>query len=176
MSKLKKSRLWLMIGVPGSGKSTWIKNHRSLFAEESAVISRDEIRFSMVKEDEEYFSKEKEVFAEYVAQTIKSLENNVDTILDATHLNGSSRGKILRALKDNLNGVEINAIVIDTPLDRTIKQNDMREGREFVPISVIRRMNCQMTLPTLAEGFDHIYIYEEVNGKVKYQIIEKGVD
>lgn len=165
-----------MCGIPGSGKSTWLKNHRSYFAEESAIISRDEIRFNMLEDGDDYFAKEKEVWTEYVAQTINSLKFNVDTILDATHLNEGSRAKILKAIKNHLEDVEINIIVIHPTLDVAISQNNQREGRSFVPLSVIRRMNSQMTLPTLEEGFDHIYIYEEENGKIKYQIIEKGAD
>ena len=70
-------------------------------------------------------------------------------------------------------GVEINVIVINVDLGTALERNEMREGRSHVPESAIIRMNSQMTLPTLDEGFDHIYIYEEENGKIKYQIIEK---
>ena len=174
MGKLKKSRLWLMVGVPGSGKTTWIQNHRKFFAEDNAVISRDQIRFSLLGENDEYFSKEDEVWLEYVKQAKNSISTNVDTILDATHLNASSRGKILRALKDVLKNVEINVIVIDVDLNTALERNELREGRSYVPRGIIRRMALQFTIPTLEEGFDHIYIYKEENGKVKYQIIEKG--
>ena len=60
------TKLWVMCGVPGTGKSTWIKNNLSKFEGEVEVISRDEIRFSMVSEGEEYFSKEDEVFKEFI--------------------------------------------------------------------------------------------------------------
>lgn len=165
-----------MVGVPGAGKSTWLQTHKSYFAEDSAIISRDEIRFAMLEEGDDYFSKEKEVWTEYVARTKESLKFNTDTILDATHLNEASRGKVLNSLKGQLENVEINAIVIHPTLNIAIEQNNMREGRSFVPLSIIRRMNTQMTLPTLDEGFDHIYIYEKEGDKVKYQILEKGAE
>lgn len=137
------------------------------------MISRDEIRFSLLGENDEYFSKEDEVWSEYVRQAKESINTNVDTILDATHLNASSRGKILCALKDVLKNVEINVIVIDVDLNTALERNELREGRSYVPRGVIRRMASQFTIPTLEEGFDHIYIYKEEDGKVKYQIIEK---
>ena len=162
-----------MAGTPGSGKSTWIENHKSYFSSSMEVISRDKIRFSLLKENEPYFSKENEVWKEYVNQAITSIENNADTILDATHLNASSRGKILRTLRNHLNEVEVNVIVISVPLETAIERNNRREGLSFVPLSALKRMYSQMTLPTLEEGFDHIYIYSEENGKAKYQVIEK---
>ena len=173
MENLKKARLWLMCGIPGSGKSTWIQNHKNYFSTSCKIVSRDAIRFSLLKEGENYFSKEKETWNEYVRQAKESLKENVDTILDATHLNEPSRGKILRALGDDIKDVEINAIVIDTTLGTALERNEQREGLAYVPPSAIERMSSQMTLPTLEEGFDHIYIHEEVNGKIKYQIIER---
>jgi len=173
MDKLRKHRLWLMCGIPGSGKSTWIKTHKHYFSENMAIISRDAIRFALLGEKDAYFSKEKEVWAEYINQSINSLENNTDTILDATHINESSRGKILRALGEHLKDVEINAILINTDVKTAIERNNLREGLALVPETAIKNMYSQLTFPTLEEGFDHIYIYEEENGKVRYNIIEK---
>ena len=65
----------------------------------------------------------------------------------------------MRALGKSLKDIEVNAIVMRTPLDIVIKQNSQREGREFVPESVIRQMNSQFTIPTEEEGFTHIYFY-----------------
>ena len=174
MEVLKKARLWLMCGVPGSGKSTWVQNHKNFFAEKVAIISRDEIRFSLLKEDDNYFSKEKEVWNEYIAKAKKSLKENTDTVLDATHLNEKSRGKILRALGNSLKGVEINIIVINSGLKRALEQNNLRTGLSLVPSDQIKRMYSSMTIPTIEEGFDNIYIYEEKDGKVKYEIVNKG--
>ena len=50
--------LWLMCGAPGSGKSWFAKN--ILKTDDTwQYISRDEIRFSLIKEGEDYFGKEK---------------------------------------------------------------------------------------------------------------------
>ena len=175
MEKLKKRRLWLLAGIPGAGKTTWIANHKHFFAEDYKVVSRDKIRFELLDtygDANGYFSNEKEVWERYVAEAKISLNDNTDTILDATHINEASRGKILRAIGSYLKDVEVNIIVINVTLGTALERNEMREGRAHVPESAIRRMASQMTLPSLEEGFDHIYIYEEENGKVKYQILE----
>ena len=43
----------MMCGIPGSGKSTYVENHRG---EHDLHVSRDLIRFSMLGEKEEYFA------------------------------------------------------------------------------------------------------------------------
>ena len=166
MERLKRKKLFLMIGIPGSGKSTFIQTHKDKFTGTVKVISRDKIRFSMLGNNDDYFSKENEVWNEFVNQAKQSLQENDNTILDATHINISSRTRILRALKDNLKDVEICAIVIKTDLDTAIKQNNMREGRALVPEIAIRRMYHSFYYPDLEEGFDTIYIYDGKNKKI----------
>ena len=122
-----KKKLWIMVGAPGSGKSTWIKDRINTFKGSCAVVSRDKIRFALLDEGDDYFSKEKLVWEEYIKAAKAALFLNDNTFLDATHLNETSRTKILRALKDSLKDVEINAIVIKPSLDIILKQNNMRE-------------------------------------------------
>lgn len=146
------------MGIPGSGKTTWIHNHLD---EHTVWVSRDDVRFSMVAENEEYFSKEKQVFKEYVRRINNALENGYNVFADATHLNKASRNKLLTAINPELN-IEVDVIWIKTPLENCIRQNSNREGtRSFVPISVICRMNSQIEAPEFEEGIKKIYIVEE---------------
>lgn len=150
------SKLFLMCGFPGSGKSTYLKNH---CGDNDVIVSRDAIRFSMVAEDEEYFAKEKEVFAEFCKQISENLAVGYNVFADATHLNAASRKKVI----DNVTGYDmIGAIVIDTSLTEALKRNSNRTGREFVPPSVIRRMAAQFEFPDITENFDVVY---EVKGE-----------
>lgn len=153
------TKLWIMCGVPGLGKSTWIKNNLSKFKGTVKVVSRDEIRFSMVAEDEEYFSKENEVYNEFIKQIKEGIDICDNVIVDATHLNEGSRSKLLRNLNRSLVGVEVNAIVLRANVEIALERNEKRTGtRSFVPRSVIRRMNSQFTMPSFEEGFDNIHV------------------
>ena len=159
MENLKKKKLWLICGIPGLGKSTWSLNHKNFFEGRGDIVSRDIIRFSLLKEGENYFSHEKEVLTEYVESAKASLKCNDDTILDATHLNSPSRAKILRALKDNLKDVEINVIFFTGKTSTALERNANRIGLTFVPPEQIKAMAKKVELPFVEEGFDNIYIY-----------------
>ena len=158
--------LFVLVGVSGSGKSTLAKKIAKELGASAKIISRDEIRFSMVAEDEEYFSKENEVFKEFIRQIKESLNTNQNTIVDATHLNCGSRTKLLRAIGADLEGAAVYAVVVLNDLEIIFKQNRERKGRAYVPESVIKNMYATFEAPTLEEGFKEIMFYK--NGELKY--------
>lgn len=159
--------LIMFCGVPGSGKSTEARRMAgSLAARNLAVehISRDELRFSMISNESEYFSKEKEVFSKFVEKMNNSLNKNDCTIIDATHISKVSRAKILRRVEDPAN-VRLLVLYLTTPLDVCVRQNDLRTGRERVPHEVIEKMVEQFEDPTEKEfakfGFDSVEVWEK---------------
>lgn len=159
------SALIMVMGIPGADKSTYIKH---LMQKDEVYVSRDEIRFSIVKEGEEYFSKETEVFNQFIATINEALEDDKVVWADATHLNEKSRLKVLNALKVRPDLLEI--IWIDTDLNTAIEQNNLRKGtRAFVPPSVIRRMSAQLRKPKFHEGN---FTFDVIGIKRSNQVIE----
>ena len=150
------SKLVIMCGVPGSGKSTWIQNTFP----DIAPISRDAIRFEILDErGGDYFAYENEVFEKFIHQIIGSLVVDEITIADATHLNKKSRAKVLNKVAKFAD--EIECVWLDTELDTAIERNELREGRARVPRGVIRRMYFSTEEPRLEEGFNKITIIKE---------------
>lgn len=135
--------LYLMVGIPGSGKSTYVKNFQTEHG--GVIISRDEIRFSMIDIHGDYFAKEKQVFATFVQKIQEALKENDIVYADATHISEQSREKLLKAL--DLTGVSVRAIVLQTPLRDCIYFNSLRTGIKKVPKGVIRRMHYQLEDP-----------------------------
>lgn len=92
---MKQKNLWIMSGIPGSGKSTWLKNR---WPQCGCVVSRDALRFQMLNDDESYFAKEESVWHAFVKAITLSLRDYDDVYADATHLGPGSRKKLLRQL------------------------------------------------------------------------------
>lgn len=135
--------LKVLVGIPGSGKSYWANKETKHLEEDgytTAIISRDAVRFSMVKEEEDYFSREKEVFAEFIRQINEAMELGIDYVfVDATHISPASRRKLLTRLRHDKN-TRLSFQVFETPVEVCIARNAKREGRARVPDSAIHNM------------------------------------
>lgn len=180
--------LLLMCGIPGSGKSTVAKGllKQAEFTDETITyISRDDIRFEMLKGTEDYeaafsnrdtatteeeieyiqrhyFSKEDEVYAKFIEKIKEGLASSDLTIADATHLSAGARSKLLRALGKSLKGIEVNILVMDIPLMDALAQNENRKGTiTYVPPKTIINMYKSFTKPEFDEGFTNIYYWSK---------------
>lgn len=146
--------LYLTVGVPGSGKSTFCEKMVG------KRVSRDAIRFSMIDDNDEYFQKEKDVWREYVRQIQEEINANNTVIADATHLNKKSRQKLLNAL--DLKDYVVFVLYFDVSLSTCLARNAKRTGRENVPKDVVTNMYSHMTEPTLEED-DRYYMILSIN-------------
>lgn len=142
--------LYLMCAPSGAGKSYIAKKFKAAEPEKVNYISRDEIRFSLLKEGEDYFKHEKEVFKTFCKETQRSLLHYDVTIADATFLTPGSRLKFLNRLR-GLKDVDVIVIRVEASLDQCLERNKKRKGRAFVPESVIRRQFIQFMPPTEEE-------------------------
>lgn len=141
--------LWIMCGAPASGKS-WFAKNKLMKDSNWDYISRDEVRFSMIKDDEEYFSHETAVFNKFVEKIAIALDWGHDNVIaDATHLNWGSRRKLLQALSKNcvLEDVDVIPVVIDAKLKDIFEHNKLRNGRARVPEETIRKMYSSISDP-----------------------------
>lgn len=158
--------LVLMMGVPGSGKTTYAKK---MMGDYDIYVSRDEIRFELVKEDEPYFSKEDEVLQTFIRTINDALPiAQRYVIADATHLNMGSRAKILKNLHNKPDNIYV--VYVAVSLQTALERNAQRKGRALVPESSIKNMYKSISLPRKEEGID-MTLWLNEDGTTKEVII-----
>lgn len=159
-------RLFIMMGAPGCGKSTWCKNY---IQKGDVYISRDEIRFGMLKDGDDYFSKEKAVYKEFIKQINEALRNDDDVYVDQTSLNRAARAKLLNSLEVRPDSITI--VYIKEPLKVILERNAQRSGRALVPESAVINMYNSIELPTTEEGITWLWTVE--NGKINMKFLQR---
>lgn len=152
------SKLYIMMGIPGSGKSTWCEENIS---NKDNYVSRDRVRFGLLKAGDSYFSKENEVYKEFVNIINRKLMTNKEVYVDQTSLDSRARRKLLNSLQ--VKPDEVHVIWLKTPLQKSLLYNAKRKGLERVPDHSIIQMHSRLERPTWSEGIKYLHIIE--NGK-----------
>ena len=150
-------KCYQLIGVPASGKSTWISNQD--WVKDCVTVSTDEFVEDWARECGSTYS---EVFADYMpravelmaAKVVRAREAGKDIIWDQTSTTQISRTRKFNMLPD----YEHIAIVFKTPEKRELERRlASRPGKE-IPAYVIEQMIDGWQDPTEEEGFKEIWI------------------
>lgn len=157
---MKKNKLYIMVGIPGSGKSTYAR-YIIMNNENTCWISRDGIRLSLLTVNDNYFAKENQVYKNFVLQINNELKAGRDVIADATHINSKSRYKLFNKLHIDRTKTTVIGIYMNLPLETCLERNKIRKGnRAIVPPHEIHNMYLRMEPPTYNEPFDYIYTFD----------------
>lgn len=139
-------RIVITVGLPGSGKSTYLKRRRI------NAISSDEIR-RLIADNPKDQTIHRQVFATIrylIRQRIAA--GRPITYVDATHLTRWERRPYVRLARRY--GCKLEALLFDPPLEVCLQRNTRRRRR--VPERVIRKMARRMQPPTIEEGFSKV--------------------
>jgi predicted kinase len=148
-----------MIGVPGSGKSTWIKNQD--WALGLTVVSTDSFVEDYAKTQGKTYS---EVFDDYMPTAVDLMskvvvharEHGHDIIWDQTSTTVKSRARKFRMLPD----YEHIAVVFKTPEKEELARRLASRTGKNIPDHVMRSMINHFEMPTEEEGFREIWYAE----------------
>lgn len=158
-----KPILYMLCGPSGCGKSTWARNfmiEEDRKEHDVRYVSRDEIRFSMLKEGEDYFAHEKDVVRKFTGTIQATLVDGFDVIADATHLTQFSRRKLTQIIDMLYTDYHIIMVVFTSDPEVCVERNKARTGRANVPENVIRNMCRDFRVPTYDEDERIIDIWE----------------
>ena len=152
--KINYPTLYILIGVPGSGKSTYAKELCEKSERGVALVSSDEIR-KWLFGNESCQANPKLVF-DTAHEAIKNqLSCGYDVVFDATNIYKHNREKLIKKIMFKVTKpVRFVAIYFDTPIETCIARQELRERK--VPTKVIEKMARQIDKPTFEEGFDII--------------------
>ncbi len=128
-----------MVGLQGSGKSTWVGEH---LAATHAVVSKDHWPNARRRE-----ARQRRVVAELLAE-------GHSVVVDNTDPTPEDRAPLVAAARTA--GVAVRAVWLDTPLPICAARNGARDGRARVPPAGLYGTAARLVPPSTAEGFDRV--------------------
>jgi len=149
--------VYMMIGMPGSGKSTWIANqnfdwNKTMVVSTDAII--DQRAAAQGKTYSEVFQDEIKGATAQMNQNLKTaIANNMDIVWDQTNLTAKTRQGKLSQIPKNYRKV---AVFFQTPNEKELNRRLQSRPGKTIPLNVVASMLAQLQPPTEAEGFDEI--------------------
>lgn len=140
----------LLVGFPGSGKSTYVQGLNPGFV----TICPDEFRKIITGRD--FFGPLEEIVWFNVKTTAKILlSQDIDILVDATNLTVGQRAMWIKLAQEY--GTTADCIWFQTPYEECLRRNRGRD--RVVPDNVMEQMKEMFQPPTQDEGFYKIVVH-----------------
>lgn len=149
-------KLFMLIGVPGAGKSTWIKTQT--LTDDAIILSTDNFIEDKAAGEGKTYS---EAFSEHIYDATAQLDEDLeyamqhgkDIIWDQTNLTVKGRRMKLQMVMPSYDKI---AVVFETPEDIADRLKKREDTGKVIPINVFNSMVLSYEPPTRFEGFDKI--------------------
>jgi len=147
------STIYIAVGLPGSGKSTYAKNF--IKDKDIEYLSSDELRAVFGKSEEDQ-TVTPLVFGHIKRKVDEFLKDGKNVLVDATSVNRKERADYITTAKKY--GAKVVALVFKMDRQGLIDRNKKRgqEGGRVVPDWVIDKMLAKFEEPSHSEGIDEV--------------------
>ncbi len=166
--RLPARGLVVLVGVSGSGKSTFAREHFKA----TEVISSDFCR-ALVADDENDQSATPDAFdvLHYLAGT--RLRRGLLTVVDATNVQAKARAELVALARSH--DALVDAVVLDVPESVAVERNAARADRDFGS-HVVRRQHRDLkrSLGRLRkEGFRRVHVLTDADAVASVEIVRE---
>jgi len=150
------NKLYVLVGIPGVGKSTWVENQE--WATDCVIVSTDTHVEKYAADQGKTYN---EVFEDYMPTAVDLMAQDViraraagkDIIWDQTSTTIKSRKRKFNMLHDYY---KIAVVFREPDRDELYRRLKSRPGK-VIPQSVVLQMKAHWEDPTVAEGFNEIW-------------------
>lgn len=142
---------YMMVGLPGSGKSWYAGNKLPNAVVHSSDAIREEILGDVADQ-----SNQQLVFQTLHDRVLSDLRAGRDVVYDATNIDYKRRMGFLQRVTAVNPQIWKVCVFMATPYDKCVERNKSRD--RTVPESVIDRMYRKIDIPMKAEGWDEIVV------------------
>ncbi|CAB4123151.1 AAA domain containing protein [uncultured Caudovirales phage] len=151
--------LYMLTGVPASGKSTWLSQQPFDWTR-TVVISTDNIIDKRAETQGKTYS---EVFQREIKSATAEMNQNLqyaiaaelDICWDQTNVTAKSRASKLACVPDSYEKV---AVFFTTPPEAELQRRLSSRPGKTIPWNIVQGMASQLEQPSPAEGFDRIIV------------------
>lgn len=152
-------KCYILVGVPGSGKSTWIAM-QDFDQSKTVVVSTDNYIEKMAKKNKTTYNA---MFQLHIADATKQMGKDVvaavaagkDIVWDQTSTTASTRAKKMRSLPSHYEKI---AVVFYTPdAEEHARRLGGRVGK-VIPAHILKSMQDNFVMPSVKEGFNEVRI------------------
>ena len=148
--------LYILIGLPGSGKSFWVRDHMARCATPTHIASTDDVLERLAAERHLTYAQAhqtcfKEAEREFKAGMQKASQQGIDIIVDRTNVFQSARRKVMALIDSNTRVVYRRVGVVFDVHEAVLRERIERRHRETgknVPWDVVTSMRESYVEPT----------------------------